>query len=214
MGTTLHQNTVSEIEDARKYAGAHKKYAGLMFGGTCKRINACGKSGRYLDMGAGPGFMAVMLAQSNPDITITAVDISPEMAEVGNDYIKENGLEERIEYLVGDVLDAETMQGLGEFDVVYSTFSLHCWNEPEKAIRNLWKVTAPGGVLLIHDFKKMGWLRFLPFKSGEKDAMMAALSDRKIRTILKRTGATDFSIRTTLPFVLHSIIARKQPVVV
>jgi ubiquinone/menaquinone biosynthesis C-methylase UbiE len=209
MGTSGQKQATSGNIDARKYAENHKKYAKLMYGGLIRRINSYGKSGRYLEIGAGPGFLTMMLAQANPDISITAVDISPEMVEVASEYAKENGLEDRIQYLVGDVADEAFMQRLGVFDIAYSSYSLHEWKEPEKSIRNLWQAVSEEGLMYIYDFRKMAWLRFLPFKSGEKDAIIATPSARKMRTILQGTGITNFSIKTAFPFLHQTVTARK-----
>ena len=195
--------------DARKYAENHKKYARLMYSGLVKRIGRYGKAGRYLEIGAGPGFLTMMLAKANPDITITAIDILPEMAEVAGEYIKENRLEDRIQYLVGDVAEEVLIQGLGTFDFVYSSYSLHDWKEPEKSIRNLWRAVGEKGLMYIYDFRKMTWLRFLPFQSGEKDAILATPSARKMRTMLQGTGITDYNIKTTFPFLHQTVIAKK-----
>jgi predicted O-methyltransferase YrrM len=209
MGTSGQKQATSGNIDARKYAENHKKYAKLMYGGLIRRINSYGKSGRYLEIGAGPGFLTMMLAQANPDISITAVDISPEMVEVASEYAKENGLEDRIQYLVGDVADEAFMQRLGVFDIAYSSYSLHEWKEPEKSIRNLWQAVSETGLMYIYDFRKMAWLRFLPFKSGEKDAIIATPSARKMQTILQGTGITNFSIKTAFPFLHQTVTARK-----
>jgi hypothetical protein len=55
----------------------------------------------------------------------------------------------------------------------------------------------------------MAWLRFLPFKSGEKDAMLATPSVRKMQVILKATGITDYSVKTRFPFLHQTILATK-----
>jgi predicted O-methyltransferase YrrM len=209
MGTSRQKQATSGNIDARKYAENHKKYAKLMYGGLIRRISSYGKSGRYLEIGAGPGFLTMMLTQANPDINITAVDISPEMVEVASEYARESGLEDRIQYLVADVADEAMIRELGTFDLVYSSYSLHEWKEPEKSIRNLWSAVGNNGLIYIYDFRKMAWLRFMPIKSGEKDAILTTPSTRKMRAILKATGITDYSIRTRFPFLHQTIIARK-----
>ena len=209
MEVTEQKQAITGNIDARKYAENHRKYAKFMYGGLIKRISSYGKSGRYLEAGAGPGFLAMMLTQANPDINIIAVDISPEMVEVASEYVKEEGLEDRIQYLVGDVADQELIKGLGNFDVVYSSYSMHEWKEPEKSIKNLWRAVGDKGLMCIYDFRKMAWLRFLPIKSGEKDAIMSTPSARKMQAILRATGITDYSIKTRFPFLHQTIIARK-----
>ena len=64
--------------------------------------------------------------------------------------------------------------------------------------------------MYIYDFRKMAWLRFLPIKSGEKDAISTTPSARKIQVMLKAAGVTEYSIKTRFPFVHQTIIASKQ----
>jgi 2-polyprenyl-3-methyl-5-hydroxy-6-metoxy-1,4-benzoquinol methylase len=197
--------------DAHKYAKAHEKYARLMFRGILKEIKTQNISGSYLEMGAGPGLLAVMIARQNAEIDITAVDLSPDMATVANEYISKNKLENRIRYLVGDVGDERMLQELGKFNVVYSTFSLHHWKEPEHSLRNLWNTVENNGVLYIYDFRRIGWLCSLPLMSGETNSMRAAYTPNEIKDIFHRIGITDYRIKTSFPFLFQSIIARKGP---
>jgi 2-polyprenyl-3-methyl-5-hydroxy-6-metoxy-1,4-benzoquinol methylase len=197
------------IDNARKYAEKHQKYASLMYRGVLRDIKANHISGNYLEAGAGPGLLAVMVAQQNPGINITAIDLSPDMAKVAGEYISKNMLENRIRYLIGDVSDEKMLQELGKFNFVYSTFSLHHWKEPEKSLRNLWNAVEDNGILYIHDFKRIGWLCALPFKGGEIASMMASYSPDEIRDILRKIGINDYKIKTAFPFLFQTVIARK-----
>ncbi len=197
------------IERVRKYAEGHKKYAGLMYRGIVKNIRNLNISGRFMEMGAGPGFLSIMVAQEYPDVAITAVDLSPDMADVAREYILENKLENRVRYVVGDAGDREQMKGLGKFDFVYSTLSLHHWQAPEDSIRNLWNAVNERGVLYIYDFRKSGLIGCLPFKGGMMDSMKAAFSPDEIKAVFRKTGITDYKIKSGFPFLLQSVIARK-----
>lgn len=196
-------------ERAREYADEHRKYAGFMYRGIVKDVRELNISGRFLEMGAGPGFLVVMLAREYPDISITAVDISPNMAVVANEHIVENQLQDRISYVVGDVNDCDFVQKLGKFDFVYSTFSLHDWKPPDDAIRNLWEAVGENGILYTHDFRRLGLLCALPIKDGAIDSMRAAYSPDEIKAIFQRTGITDFRIKNAFPYLFLSVIARK-----
>jgi SAM-dependent methyltransferase len=203
------EDSLSGMEQARKYAEGHKKYGRLMYGGFLKEVKALNISGSCLEMGAGPGFLTVMLAQQNPDIAITAVDLSPDMATLANEYIVENKLGTRIHYVVGDVSDEKLMLELGKFDFVYSAFSLHHWQAPESAVRNLWNAVEDTGLMYIFDFKRIGWLCSLPVKGRDIDELRAAYSPEKIKALFRGTGITDYRIKTPFPSIFQSIIARK-----
>jgi len=197
------------LERVREYAKAHKKYAGLMYGGVVKDVKALGISGRFLEVGAGPGFLAVMMARKYPDISVTAVDISPHMAVVANEYIAGSNLEDRIQYVVGDVNDGDHMKKLGKFDFVYTTFCLHDWKPPDDAISNLWEAVKYNGFLYIHDFRRLGFLRCLPIKDEGFEAMKAAYRPGEIKAVLRKTGINDYKIKNGFPFLFLSVIARK-----
>ncbi len=198
------------IERVREYAKGHKKYAGLMYGGVVKDVRDLGISGRFLEMGAGPGFLAVMLAREYPDINVTAVDISPAMATVANEYIAENNLQNRISYVVGDVNDGDFMRKLGKFDFVCSTFSLHDWKPPDDAVRNLWEAVGENGILYMYDFRRLDFLRFLPVKDEGFKAMKAAYTPGEVGAVLARTGITDYRIKNRFPFIFLIAIACKS----
>lgn len=197
------------LDNARRYAEKHRKYTGLMYRGILKDIRALKIPGRYLEAGAGPGLLAVMLARQNPDISITAIDLSPDMATVAKEYISKNGLENRISYLVGDVDDATMLHKLGRFNFVYSTFSLHHWKAPVSSLRNLWNAVEDNGMLYIYDFKRIGWLCSLPLKGREIESMRASYSPNEIRDIFRNIGIPDCRITTSFPLPFQSITARK-----
>jgi len=203
------QGVITGIERARDYAERHKKYAGLMYRDLLRTIKALNISGRCLDVGAGPGLQAIMVASENPNMSVTAVDLSPDMAAVAGDYIRESRLEDRVSYVVGDVGDEKMLEKLGKFDLVYSTFSLHYWDAPEKSIRNLWKSVADNGTLYLYDFKRIGWLCSLSLKMNEMKSMKASFTPDEVRSMFKRLGVSNYSIKVPFPFLFLSIIARK-----
>jgi ubiquinone/menaquinone biosynthesis C-methylase UbiE len=209
MAIIEQEEAISDIDNARKYAQRHKKYAGLMYRSVLKDIKANRISGSCLEIGAGPGLLAVMVARENTEVNITAVDLSPGMAMVANEHISKNGLENRIRYLVGDVSDEKMLQKLGKFNFVYSTFSMHDWKAPESSLRNLWNVVEDNGMLYIYDFRRIGWLCSLPFRGREVESMRASYSPNEIREIFGKISITDCGITTHFPFLFQSITAHK-----
>jgi 2-polyprenyl-3-methyl-5-hydroxy-6-metoxy-1,4-benzoquinol methylase len=57
----------------------------------------------------------------------------------------------------GDVLDAERMAALGEFDVVYSWGVLHHTGDMARALDNAGEAVAPGGLLFISIYNDQGY---------------------------------------------------------
>lgn len=203
------EEAIAGVEQARKYAEASKKVAKLQFGAMLKDMKALNVSGHYLEIGAGPGILAAMIAEDNPHIRITTVDLSPDMVALANEHVKERKLQDRISCLVADANGEKTMEGLGKFDLVYSAFSLHHWKDPEKSISNLWKAVRDNGILYIHDLKRVWWLYFLPLKGGDIDSVRASYMPNEIRLILEKLGINKYKIKTLFPFFMQSIIAWK-----
>lgn len=204
-----HKEESTVTRSAKEYAEGHRKYANRQYGALLEDMKALNLSGQYLEVGAGPGFLAIMIAEDNPEVHITAVDISSDMAEVAQEYIEERGLQDRIRYLVADATDGKTIEELGKFDLVYSAFSLHHWKDPGKAISNLWSAVRDNGVLYIQDFKRVWWLYYLPLSGGFIESVRASYVPDEIEAILQKAGISKYQIKMSFPCLMQSIIARK-----
>ena len=89
-------------------AGMYDAVWGSLLGGLYSRVAdevaATCPSGAVLEVGSGPGRLAVRLARSAPGLIVTGVDPSPEMVELANRRAAEVGLPgERVRFEVGDV---------------------------------------------------------------------------------------------------------------
>ena len=151
-----------EGEGAKRYDKAVGRLSSLLYWHAIRDLKRLGVRGKYLEAGCGPGILAVRVAREL-DAEVTAFDLSADMVEIAKERARRAGVS--VDFRVGDVEN----DYFGEFDVVYSTFSLHHWSNPEKGLKNLWRMVKPGGVLYILDARKEGFmghgLRFEEFKS-------------------------------------------------
>jgi SAM-dependent methyltransferase len=154
--------------------------------------------------------MAVILAKKYPGITLTLVDLSPDMAKAATGYINESGMARRIRYLVGDGGDAAFINALGAYDCVYTTFSLHHWREPETSLRNLWQAVAPGGVMVVHDFRRINWLASLAGSGGMGKSIRSSFKPEEMKSMLQKIGATDVSVKALPWSLFQTAVAKKQ----
>ncbi len=206
---TEQVEAITGIDRARKYAEEEKRYTRLMFGPLLKDVKKLKLSGKCLEVGAGPGLLAIAVAQDNPDVRITAVDISQDMISVADEYIQANGFQDRIHCRLVDAADREGLAQLGKFDLVYSTFSLHHWKDPVKSISNLWYSVKDGGVLYIYDFRRVAWLKLLPFGDGDIASIKASYTKSEVDIFMQQAGITDYHIKLVFPFFIQSAVARK-----
>lgn len=192
-----------------RYAEEQKKYASLIYRPFLKDLKALNIKGDYLEIGAGPGLLSVLIADNNPDVRITTIDISPDMVAIADKLIRERKLEDRVRCLLGDANDKRIMRGLGKYDLVYSTFSLHHWQDPIRSISNLWEAVNENGMLYIYDLRRTWCLYYLPLKGGDIGSVRASYTPAELRAILHEAGVINYEIRKLFPLFLR-LIARKN----
>jgi SAM-dependent methyltransferase len=105
---------------------------------------------RWLDVGCGPGAVAMRAARAGADVT--GVDLAPGLIETAKRRAEQEGLE--IDYLVGD---AEALPvGDGSFDVVSSSVGAIFAPDHGAVARELARVTRPGGRLGLTSWRPDG----------------------------------------------------------
>ncbi len=198
------------IENARKYAKESEKSSKMRFGGFLKRLNNLNINGKYLEIGAGSGVLAAMIAKSNQDIDITAVEISPDMITVANEYLEKENLTSQIRFIEGKITDEMFLEKLGKYDLIYSTLSLHHWEDPQKTITNLMKLLNDKGVLMIFDLRRVWWLYWVPSQSGFYKSIRAAYKKHELEEMLESINIKKYKIESIFPFFLQNVTIRKQ----
>lgn len=197
----------SSIDDARDYAESAKKSM-MRYKAFLSNLQSLDIKGKYLEVGAGPGVLTVEIARTYPEVEITALELLPDMVTVGREYVAENKLDNRIKFIVGDVEDEKFLQSLGEFDLVYSTYSLHHWANPDIAIVNLYSAVNKGGMLYIYDLRRVWWLYWIPIKNGFFNSIRSSYLLDEIKLMLRELGTQNTEIQKEFPF-MHSIFVKK-----
>ena len=121
---------------------------------VAREVTAARSGGALLEVGSGPGRLAVCLVRSAPRLDITGVDISPGMVERAARRVAEAGLASRVRFVAGDVGVLPFPDA--SFDAVVSTLSLHHWPDPARGLAEIHRVLGPGGEAMIYDLA--GWL--------------------------------------------------------
>lgn len=107
---------------------------------------------KVLDVATGTGDLAIAIAKSSDGISITAVDLSPNMLECAKDKISKMKLSSDISLKVGDALNLSFEEGA--FDVVTISFGVRNFEDLQKGLSELLRVLKSGGVLLVLEFSK------------------------------------------------------------
>lgn len=83
------------------------------------RIARVRANAHVLDLGTGSGCIAISTAKHLPDVSVTAIDISPEALAVARDNATRHAVADRIEFLEGDLF--KPLSGSNrQFDVIAS----------------------------------------------------------------------------------------------
>ena len=203
-----HQDYFHDIENANKYLYDAKNASKARFNNFLSSIKKLDIKGKYLEIGSGPGIITQVVATQHPNVEITANDISPEMIKLAQLDLTED-LMTRVKYMIGDACDINSIKDLGKFDLIYSTFTLHHWDNAELAIKNLYSMLNDNGLIYIHDLKRVRWLYYIKSQSGFFNSIRAACRPDEIKAMLNRIGIKEFEIRPGFPFFMQSILIRK-----
>lgn len=145
-------------------ARAYDLFGRLFLGGLYERIaaDAAERVGglsapAVLEIGHGPGGLAVRLARRLPTLRLTGLDIDPAMVELAEARAAREGLAGRVRFVEGDV--AALPFGDAVFDLVVSSFSVHHWSDPGAGFGEIRRVLRPGGGAIVYDLHPR-WTRF------------------------------------------------------
>ena len=111
---------------------------------------------RLLDVGCGPGTITIDLAARVTPGTVVGLDRSEAVVELARDAARAAGVA-NLEFQVGDVYALPFADG--SFDVVHAHQLLQHLTDPIAALRELKRVTRPGGIVAVRDadYAAMTW---------------------------------------------------------
>jgi SAM-dependent methyltransferase len=102
-----------------------------------------------LEIGPGPGGLAVELARRHAGLHLTGLDVDPAMVERAAARARREGLDDRIVFVVGDV--AALPYPDSSFDLVSSSFSVHHWPDAAAGFAEIRRVLRPGCRAIVYD---------------------------------------------------------------
>ena len=135
----------------------YDRWAARLLGGLYRRIAAdvaaagLDPGGRVLDVGTGPGRLPLAIASAAPALQVEGLDLSAETIAYARRAAADAGLDDRVRFTVGDVVDLPYPDA--SFDLVVSTLSQHHWPDAAAAFRELRRVLRPSGQVWIYDLR-------------------------------------------------------------
>lgn len=112
------------------------------------------KSRRVLDVGCGTGALLRKVAERLPGAELVGVDPALGMVEAARKAWWGDRTARFLRAAAERLPFAD-----GEFDLVTSTISFHHWEDQQEGLREIRRVLAPGGSLILADIFAVSWLR-------------------------------------------------------
>ena len=170
---------------------------------------------RLLDVAGGSGAFSITLCRRYPELRATILDF-PNMVTVAERYVREAGLEARIDYLAGDALAVDWP---ADQQAIVMSYLLDAVGERqiETLLARAFAALAPGGSLLLHDFMvdddRQGpdlaalWLVTAMGFSSEPDVV--SLTPGWLGELVRRHGFSDVEARPLIADITMLVMARK-----
>lgn len=157
------------------------------------------KGAKILDIGCGPGLLAKELASRSKYFDVYGIDMSPHAIKMARKNCKDFG---GVHFKEANAYNLPFSDST--FDLVACKDSLHHFDAPQKALKEMLRVTKKGGVLYIQDIKRdLPWYllrRAIPpdtiFKKLQFYSARAAYTKKELGDILKKLNIINFSIKT------------------
>ena len=146
MERVLEPEVMDTAEEASEYDSMDHTEPNATF---IARLLELGATGRFLDIGTGPGHIPLLVCDRVPDSHVTGVDLSKNMLLHAERHRTASDHAGRIEYHRMDAKDLDLPDG--HFDAVYSNTILHHIPDPRPFLTEALRMLRPGGALLIRD---------------------------------------------------------------
>lgn len=104
-----------------------------------------------IELGSGPGELALEIARRLPEAAVVGVDLAPAMVDAATRRARDHDLADRVRFVLADA--ARIPLPDQTFDLAVSTLSLHHWTDPAAVFGEIARTLRPGGVALVYDLR-------------------------------------------------------------
>jgi ubiquinone/menaquinone biosynthesis C-methylase UbiE len=139
---------------ASAYEKASRMVRGTYYRKMSEEIVARVRGGLFLDVGTGPGYLPIAIAQRSSAIRVVGVDLSRPLIRMARMNAAREGLSDRLTFEVGNA--ARLRFADESFDMVISTGVFHSLKAPVVVLREVRRVLREGGQAIICDPARVG----------------------------------------------------------
>ena len=160
MAATRHAtHTRANMFGLARNAKHYERWAGLLATPLYRRVVADVAAAQLpggavvLDVGTGPGRVPMMIAERCPQLSVSGIDLSPEMMARATAVAARRSGGNSVAFQVADVVALPFADQ--SIDLVVSSISLHHWDDPAAGLRDIIRVLRPGAQAWIYDIRPM-----------------------------------------------------------
>jgi ubiquinone/menaquinone biosynthesis C-methylase UbiE len=182
----------------------------FLFGRIHRRVIAALATGRaaprsIADIGCGTGRLLEVLHRHLPEAVLVGIDASAPMIEVARHRF-EGEPRVRLEVAGADHLPLDD----ASVDVVTTTMSFHHWEHQDASLREVARVLAPGGRLVLADVLGIGFFGRLIRPRGRRHG--AGYRDQaELAQLLRDAGFSSWRRRRIWPTVPIFVVEARRP---
>jgi ubiquinone/menaquinone biosynthesis C-methylase UbiE len=161
-----------------------------------------------LDCGTGTAQIPIELCRQSATARVVGIDLAQSMLDLGAENVRRAGLHDRVELRLGDA--KQLPFEAGHFGAVMSNSIVHHIPEPSGVLKEMVRVTAPGGLLFVRDLMRPADEATLErlvaaYTGGANahqrkmfaDSLRAALTREEIRALVASLGFDSITVQAT-----------------
>jgi ubiquinone/menaquinone biosynthesis C-methylase UbiE len=161
-------------------------------------------TGRLLDVGCGPGNIALKIARRCPGALIVGLDRSANMVKAARKAAEAAGLKDRVHFQIGNADQIPFADG--SFEIVISNSVLHHLADPARVFNEMRRVAKSEGAVFVRDLRRPSRFAY-PWhvrwygrhysgimKRLFEDSVRAAYTPEELAALLGRTGMSNARI--------------------
>ena len=162
--------------------------------------------GYAVEIGPGPGYLGLEWLKKTENTHLTGIEISREMIKHAEKNSRDYSLQNRAEYLEANALSIPLWDNSA--DSVFSSGSLHEWENPLTVINDIYRILKPGGKLFISDLKRnlstavtllfYTTVKGKNMKKGLISSIKASYTKNELNSILSNSLFSNFEVKDNI----------------
>ena len=152
LARVLEAEVMDKPEEARDYDAMDFSAVNQRFVADFLAAHGAERGGEVLDVGTGPGRIAIALCRADRGCRVLGIDLAGPMLDLGRRNVADAELTDRIRFARGDAKSLPFPDG--RFEAVLSNTIVHHIPDPALALAEMARLVAGGGTLFVRDLAR------------------------------------------------------------